>query len=188
MKSDAKTYTTFDISKICDVYPTTVANWIDERKLKAFTTPGGHRRVSADDLKKFLEKYKIPFPAELFSNDKKKVLVVDDDKAVLKVISRILTKSKNYEIYSTTDGFHAGHLFSEIKPGIIILDIKLPGIDGFEVCRRIREKDKNVKIIAITGYDSEETRKKIMASGANVYLSKPFKAEELLKNMRLLIK
>jgi len=85
MKSDTKTYTTFYISKICDVYPTTVANWIDEGKLKAFTTPGGHRRVSADDLKEFLKKYNMPVPEKLFSNGKKKVLAVDDDKAVLKV-------------------------------------------------------------------------------------------------------
>jgi len=188
MKSDTKTYTTFYISKICDVYPTTVANWIDEGKLKAFTTPGGHRRVSADDLKEFLKKYNMPVPEKLFSNGKKKVLAVDDDKAVLKVIRRILAKDKNYEMYSAVDGFQAGNLFSEIKPALVILDIKLPGIDGFEVCRQIREKDKNVKIIAITGYDSEETRKKILACGADAYLPKPFEVKVLIETVEKLFK
>ncbi len=187
MKNVAKTYTTFYIGKICGVYPTTVANWIDDGKLKAFTTPGGHRRVGAKVLKEFLEKYNVPLSDELAFEDRKKVLVVDDDNAVIKVILRILAKDKNYEVHSASDGFQAGNLFGEIKPALVILDIKLPGIDGFEVCRMIRKKNKNVKIIAITGYDSEETRKKIIASGADVYLPKPFKAEELLTKVRALI-
>ncbi|RLD16155.1 MAG: hypothetical protein DRI36_06100, partial [Caldiserica bacterium] len=57
-----KTFTTFDIAKILDVYPSTVAKWIDKGELNAFTTPGGHRRVRKSDLVSFLKKHNIPVP------------------------------------------------------------------------------------------------------------------------------
>ncbi|MFH1957375.1 MAG: response regulator [bacterium] len=188
MKSDTKTYTTFYISKICDVYPTTVANWIDEGKLKAFTTPGGHRRVRAKDLKEFLEKYNIPISDELVSEGRKKILVVDDDKIVLDSIVGVLQYKKKYKIFKAVDGFQAGQAVSEHEPDLIILDIMLPGMDGFEVCKTIRKKNKQVKIIAVTGYNTEENKNKILACGANAYMAKPFEMAELLKKIDDLLK
>ncbi|MFH1352314.1 MAG: response regulator [bacterium] len=188
MKSDTKTYTTFYISKICDVYPTTVANWIDEGKLKAFTTPGGHRRVSAGDLKKFLIEHNMPVPNELKSSGKIKVLIVDDDKIVLDSIVGILRYKKKYKVFTAMDGFHAGQAVNEHDPALIILDIMLPGMDGFEVCKTIRKRNKEVKILAVTGYNTEENKNKILANGADAYMAKPFEMAELLKKMDDLLK
>ena len=97
-----KTFTTFDIAGMLDVYPTTVADWIDNGKLKAFTTPGGHRRVNSEDLLEFLKKYNMPIPAEMVSSEnteKKKILIVDDDPKFVKSIEKVLKKkNKKYEV------------------------------------------------------------------------------------------
>ena len=181
MTKKEKTFTTFDISKICDVYPTTVANWIDEGKIKAFVTPGGHRRVNVNELREFLESHGMTVPDELKAPGKAKILVVDDDKIVLDAVVKILKYVKKYSVFTAEDGFKAGQAVVEHDPALIILDLMLPGIDGFEVCRTIRKKNKKVKIIAITGYNTEENKKKIIASGADAYLGKPFEMEVFLK-------
>ncbi len=94
-----KNYTTFNIARMLNVYSSTVARWIDERKLKAFVTPGGHRRVNGRDLYVFLKKHNMPIPAELTYSNKKKILVVDDNLGVLNSIVKILeTKKKKYAI------------------------------------------------------------------------------------------
>ncbi len=185
IKKREKTYTTFGISRICDVYPTTVANWIDKGILKAFATPGGHRRVREEDLKKFLKIHKIPVPEELSSPAKKRILVVDDDPAVRKAIEGVIkTQKKKYEVFTASDGFEAGLAVEIKKPHLVILDLLLPGIDGFGVCRIIKKYNKQMKILAVTGYDTPETKKEILEAGADDYMGKPFGRKELLEKVR----
>jgi len=187
-----RTFTTFDIASLCDVYPTTVANWIDKGELKAFSTPGRHRRVKSQDLFKFLRKHKMPLPSRIKlskQNYQYKILVVDDDPKVLKLITTILKKSrKGDKIYTAADGFSAGEAVSEIKPDLIILDIMLPGINGFQVCERIRDRNKHVKIIGITGYHAKENKRKILSAGANAFLPKPINMARLLKYINTMLK
>ncbi len=185
-----KIYSTFDISEICGASPTTVADWIDAGKLKAFHTPGGHRRVRKDDLLEFLKKYDMPIPDELIKDSRKKILIVDDDQAVIDLITRFLKQfPQKYQFASAIDGFQAGQTLAEFEPELIILDLMLPGIDGFEVCRDIRSNEKTIgiKILAITGYDTPVNRKKILSYGANDYLAKPFEMEDLGKKISILL-
>lgn len=183
-----KTFTTFNISKMLDVSRVTVTNWINEKKLKAYTTPGGHHRVEFTDLLIFLKKYKMPIPQELESSNRNKILIIDDDLNILKIIVKALKNQKGkYETFTAKDGFEAGQALSDFNPDLVVLDIMLPGIDGFKICKLIRERKKNVKIIAITGYGSEENKKRIIAAGANLFLSKPFDVEKLLKKIDILL-
>jgi excisionase family DNA binding protein len=185
-----KTLTTFDVAALIDVYHKTVSNWIDNGKLKAYLTPGGHRRVKTEDLIAFLTEHKMPIPPELASGDKKKILIVDDEEMILKLVSKaILGKSRSdfYSVFTAADGFNAGKMYSEIKPDLIILDIQLPGIDGITLCNNIRTNDKGVKIIAITGYATPENKRNMLAAGADAFFPKPLdmrilaeKVDELL--------
>ncbi|MBN2407060.1 MAG: helix-turn-helix domain-containing protein [Elusimicrobia bacterium] len=68
-----KPYTTFDIAKMLHVYSGTVARWIDDGKITAYVTPGGHRRVNGKDLKKFLMEYNMPIPPEIVDNEEEKI-------------------------------------------------------------------------------------------------------------------
>jgi len=171
---------------MCGVYPTTVANWIDKGILKAFATPGGHRRVGEKNLKDFLKSHKIPVPDELLHSPKKRILIVDDDKSVRDAMLGIIqTQKKKYETFTAADGFEAGLAVEIKKPHLVILDLLLPGIDGFGVCKIIKKHNKRIKILAVTGYDTPETKKEILKAGADDYMGKPFGAAELLKKVRM---
>ena len=81
-----KTYTTSEIAKELDVYPMTVARWIDNGELKAFITPGKHRRVSKEDLIEFCKKHNKPLPFSLEIKNRNKILIIDDDKKLIDVV------------------------------------------------------------------------------------------------------
>jgi excisionase family DNA binding protein len=180
MLKNEKTFTTFDIAGLLDVYPTTVANWIDSSKLSAYTTPGGHRRVKKMDFLAFLKKYKMPVPKDMQENIKKRVLIVDDDESTINSITKVLNRSEEqYKIETAANGFQAGHALYSFSPHLVILDIMLPGIDGFNVCNVIKQLNEKIKVIAITGYDSDENKIRILEAGADAYLPKPFEIKEL---------
>ncbi|MFA5858470.1 MAG: response regulator [Elusimicrobiota bacterium] len=179
-------FTTHHISKICGVTMPTVINWIEQGQLPAYKTLGGHRRVKQDDLIEFLKKNKFPLPDELAKEWSCRILIVDDEKGMINLITRLIKKSRPDCILSSAmDGFEAGRQVVSFKPDIVILDLKLPGIDGFEVCRKLKfdPQTKHIKILAITEHHSEETKKKIPSYGADAYLSKPFDNKEFI--MRL---
>ena len=112
----------------------------------------------------------------------KKVLIVDDDPLIQKMLTKALSAQK-YETAVASDGFEAGIKVAEFRPGLIILDLLMPVVDGFEVCKRIKgnPKTSHIKILAITGYDTTGNRDRIMAEGADAYMAKPFNLNTLLK-------
>jgi two-component system, OmpR family, response regulator len=174
-----QTYTTFDIAKLLDVYPTTVANWIDNSKLKAFNTPGGHRRVMADDLAVFMRNHNMPIPGELRS-DRVKILVVDDDQTMLRNINTFLLQDGRYEVFTAADGFAAGQAVVQHRPDLVLLDIRLPGIDGIKVCEQIKDQYPETKVIAITGYATQDNKDRMTKAGADAFLCKPFRLKAML--------
>lgn len=179
-------YTTHQVSKFCNVYPTTVINWIKEGKLPAYTTAGGHRRIKREDLLKLMKKNNMPMPQELVKGDKNRVLVIDDDPKILKMINTILSSEKDLEVLTTSDGFQAGLTVSIWMPDIILLDMLMPDIDGFEVSRRLKsdEKTKDIPIIAVTVLKDPKEIKKMLSAGITDYISKPFKSEDLVKKIK----
>lgn len=179
-------YTTHQISKFCNVYPTTVINWIKEGILPAYTTPGGHRRIKRDDLLKLMQKNNMPIPAELTKGDKNKVLVIDDDPKILRMINTVLSSEKDLEVLTADSGFQAGLTVSIWMPDIILLDMLMPDIDGFKVCRQLKsdEKTKDIPIIAVTVLKDPKEIKKMRACGITDYISKPFKAQDLVKKIK----
>ncbi|MBI4668942.1 MAG: helix-turn-helix domain-containing protein [Elusimicrobia bacterium] len=105
-----KQFTTHDIARICAVTIPGVIRWIEEGKLKAYKTPGGHRRILAPDFLDFLKRYQMPIPLEVEGWNKKRVLVVDDDAPVRQVLKRIISRiGSDIEIQEAADGFEAGH-------------------------------------------------------------------------------
>lgn len=180
---EEKIYTTYEVSKFCKADISTVTDWITRGMLSAYKTPGGHRRVKEKELKGFLEKYSLPVPEELKRGDKKRILIVDDEASIRKIIIRAINKAKlDVETEIACDGFEAGSQVANFKPDIVILDIKLPGVDGFKVCEQIKSNNatQDIKIIAITGYPSEEIKKRILNCGAADFISKPFVLDELI--------
>lgn len=179
-------FTTHKASKYCNVYPSTVINWINEGLLEAFTTPGGHRRIKKSDLLKLMKKNNMPIPDELVEGEKNKVLVVDDDPKILKMIETILLSEDNIEVFTAKDGFEAGSMVYSKNPDLILLDFRMPNMDGFEVCRRLKsdDKTKDIPIIAVTVLSEEKEIKNMFDAGVIDHLPKPFKTEELIEKIK----
>jgi len=181
---------TIAIAQMCQVTPPTIIRWLEEGHLPFFTTVGGHRKVWDDDLAAFLKKRNISIPAELKYLESKKVLIVDDEDQVRKVVKRAIQKSfPEIEIYEASDGYEAGHQMALLNPTLVILDIKLPGIDGYKVCKMIRSDPRlgNTKILTISGHNVEESQKRSLKSGADDFLGKPFDMNQLKEKLERLM-
>ena len=111
---------------------------------------------------------------------KKKILIVEDEESLLKLESILLT-SKGYDVHGVGDGQAALDAISEVKPDLVLLDIMLPEIDGFEVCRRLKEdkKSQHIPVIFITALDEIANKTKGFQLGAVDYITKPFDALEV---------
>ena len=181
----AKTLSTFRIAKMLHVDPGSVANWIDQGLLSAHRTPGGHRRVTADDLVRFLRKHKMPIPEELGARPTR-VLVVDDEPAITRLIARAVQNAHpDVEVTEAHDGFRAGQIVATLKPDVVVLDLKMPGMDGYEVCRLIKSQEatQHTEILAMTAYPSPENFARIRECGARVCLPKPLDMDKLLQEV-----
>jgi excisionase family DNA binding protein len=184
-KNRERPLTTGEVAQFCHVTHRAVLKWVASGKLRAYRTPGKHSRVSVEDFIGFLEQYHMPVPAELQSLRApipKKILIVDDDRGMVSSLQRLLMLENKYMIEVAFDGFEAGKKFAGFRPDFIILDIRMPGVDGYQVCANIRRDPNNsrVKILAISGVSEKEEMQKILDLGADDYLQKPF-SNKLLK-------
>ena len=114
----------------------------------------------------------------------KRFLCIDDDRTLLLIVKQILTKSfgaQTLEVFQASTGEEGLKIMREIKPDIILCDIHMPGMDGFEVCQRVRELKLRSAVILMSAYDAEQDNAiKASDTGADAYLSKPIKKGELL--------
>lgn len=112
----------------------------------------------------------------------KRILVVDDDEMVLIALSELL-KPEGYEVQSVASGASALEKLEGDGYDLLMLDIIMPGMDGFELCKKIREIEnyKETPIVFLTAKSREEDRTKGMEVGANLFLSKPISPDKLLK-------
>jgi excisionase family DNA binding protein len=186
-KRAAKTiYTTHEVSRLLHVNPRSVINWIEQDLLPSYRTPGGHRRIRHDDLLAFLRKHQIPTPSSLVDGQFG-ILIVDDEKEIIDMISSFLQRQGTYEISAASDGISALIEVGRIKPDLLILDIMIPGVDGVEVCRRIKGDTTNkTAIIAVSG--TAEKENKVLQAGADAFMLKPIDLDKLHAEARRLLR
>jgi two-component system response regulator MprA len=114
------------------------------------------------------------------------ILVVDDDPRILSVVSRGL-HFEGYDVQTAVDGLEALRIARDNPPNAVVLDVMLPGIDGLEVCQRLR-RGTNVPILMLTARDAVTDRIAGLDSGADDYLIKPFDFDELVARIRALLR
>ncbi len=116
-----------------------------------------------------------------------KILVVDDDKTNLKFLKEIL--DEEFQLYSVDSGEEALRVIHEFRPNIVLLDIMLPGVDGYRVCQSIKQDERcdQIKIILISAKAMLNERQKGYEAGADDYITKPFDHEELMKKIKTLL-
>ena len=115
----------------------------------------------------------------------KKILIVDDEPDILKVVT-FRVKKLEYEVVTATNGQEALDLIQKEEPDLILLDIELPVMNGYEVCQRVKtnEKLKHIPIIFLTASSASKIAEKVKEFNADDYLIKPFDSKELLKKIK----
>ncbi|MDR1637276.1 MAG: helix-turn-helix domain-containing protein [Treponema sp.] len=160
-------FSALEVANICGVVNQTAINWIRSGYLKAFTTPGGQYRVYAEDLSAFLDKRGMRNPAEVLhdiagASARETALIIDHDWDMNNRLKTWFQKNfSGYQVFQALDGFDAGYRMAVSKPGIVFLNADLPGADGFELAKRIKNDSGlgNPLIVAFVNDDPAETGK-----------------------------
>ena len=177
-------------AKVCRVSKKTVLNWIYRDALKAFTTFGGHYRIWPGDLKKFLGTAGMDIPFQYVDDRQTTFLLVDDDPAYTLLLKEaICTQFENADILTSDDGYEALLLIGERKPHVVLLDFKMPKIDGFQVLELLksRKKDNAMKIVVLSAYVDSQVRQRLNGTVADLVLEKGRGVHEILSSLTELL-
>jgi len=176
-----KSFNTSRAARYCHVSPDTIRDWANRGIIRMFRTPGGHRRITREDLIRFLREQNMPVDSELL-NRPKRVLVVDDLADVAKALAEMVKEvDKGIEVETANSGFEAGRTLQTFEPDLVLLDLKMPNMDGFEVCKQIKSDPltAHIAVIGVTGVFTEEESTEIIQLGATAVLHKPISLEML---------
>lgn len=188
-------YSALEVANMCGVVNQTAINWIRGGYLKAFNTPGGQYRVYKDDLINFIETRGMRIPEGLLNSVEteanwKSVIIIDDDLGLNNAISAYITKNiTNLNVYQSFDGFDAGAQLVEKKPGFVLLDLSLPGVNGQEICKRIKTDPAFGKpyIIVITALDNPSLEAEMLSLGADKFFRKPLGMAQLAEAINFVL-
>jgi excisionase family DNA binding protein len=174
--------TTGQIATSCQVTIPTVKRWIREGHLSAFQTAGGHFRITEDEFRRFQDVHRIP--VETNGADVEalpKILIVDDDAALLETLWEALAWDGRYKVEVAHDGYEGLIKVGSFAPNLLILDVRMPGLNGFQVCRRVKADPgtRDTRILAISGHGGQHTREQILEAGADGFLDKPIRLDDL---------
>ena len=184
-------FTTFQVARHLGVSPPTVVNWVNSGLLTAHRTPGGHRRIAREDILSFARDHDYPLAAELSAGSPvpapvgRKVLIVDDEPDFCAMVRDYLQLRGGFEVEVADSGFSAGLTVARFRPGVILMDILMPDMDGFEVVRMLRKDPemRNIPVIACTAYRDPQIEERVRRDGFNGFMLKPIKLDQLLAIM-----
>lgn len=117
---------------------------------------------------------------------KRTVLVVDDDPLVIEILQTVLNLEE-FEVTTASDGATALERVGERRPDVVVLDVMMPGLDGFEVCRRLKADHPSLPVVLLTARNSEADRAEAQDADCDVYLTKPFSPLDLIGRLRDLV-
>ncbi len=173
-----------EVAELLMVSPVTVRQWAQKKWIHAISTAGGHRRFLRHNVEQFARERGM----ELVSDGPPRVLVVDDNRSFARYLADLLANQASpVDTETAHDGFDAGRKVLQFAPDIVLLDLKMPGMDGFSVCEQLKQDDvtKHIRIIAMTGYYTPDNETRILEAGAEACLAKPFDKSVLLDVMGL---
>jgi len=162
-------FTASDVARFCQVDLKTIHNWADKGEIRHFRTPGRHLRFRRLDVLDFLRKYGYPIP-EVLRLGKPKVVAVDEDANVLAGLRRVLTR--RFDLTTFQDPFDALVAVGSLQPDALILDVKMPGLDGLRLLERLKTIEATAHIRAIVYSGHEDMRKAALEAGAYDFILK----------------
>ncbi len=177
-------FTTGEAAELCRVSQQTIIRCFDAGRLTGFRVPGSKfRRIPREELLRFMRENDIPTTA--LEAGLKRVLVVDDDPAIIELFTDALQRDGRFEIATAQSGYDAGMLTESFKPHAVLLDYMLPDVNGNIVCRRLRSNPAtaHVKIILVSGVVKQSDIDMLLKAGADEFVQKPFDIQKLLDRL-----
>ena len=180
-------YTTFHVAKMLGVAPPTIVNWCNAGLIKCHRTAGGqlgagrgHRRILPHDLLQFCETAGYPVPAEvraaavLSPRTQASLVIVDDDADFTRVAAEYLVAKAGFKVAVVHHPFDAGREIERLRPAVVLLDLRMPGMDGFEVLRKIRQDPEiqRTLVIACTAFRDATVEDRARHQGFDDYYEK----------------
>jgi excisionase family DNA binding protein len=165
-----------------------IKTWIREDQLRALRTPGGHHRIAESDLLAFQER--LAESSRGRGPSRPRILLADDDEQLLSALRETLEQLIPEAVLSTaSDGYEALLEVGAFDPDVLVLDIRMPRLDGFEVCRRLkaRRETADIRILAVTAYPEGQVRQRMIECGADDFLEKPFAIERFRSRVLALL-
>lgn len=180
--SGKQVLTTGEAAELCNVSQQTIIRCFDNGRLTGFRVPGSRfRRIPRAELVRFMKANEIP--VDLLDGDLTRILVVDDDPSIVRIIGEMLDREERFEVRTASTGYDAGMLTREFRPNVILLDYMLPDVNGNVVCERIKADPDlaDTRVVIISGVVRQDEIDGLMAAGADAFIPKPFQVEALVE-------
>jgi excisionase family DNA binding protein len=182
--SDPDWLTLGQAAKYLGVAQSTIRKWSDQGRVPAFYTPGGHRRYRRQDLDNFLSR---SGPGGAVQQGPV-VLIVDDDERVREYV-RVNLEMEGYTVREAGSAEEGFEVLEDVSPDLVLLDVMMPEVDGWEMLRRVRERHgiDAIPVIMFSGKVDEEAVGEAAARGAQGFLGKPFDPQRLVEHAKQLL-
>jgi len=197
--------TTGEVAKYCGVNFRTVIRWIEKGYLQSYKLPGrGDNRIPVKSFVEFLESNGMPVPSELTQEShgddntatspeagaeatNTKILVIEDEELMAKSIKRALVRC-GYQVEHASNGIEAGIMLERFQPGLITLDLQMPGMSGFEVLEALKANDNyaSIKVLVVSAATKVKMLE-VMELGVDGVLEKPFQSSDLIEQVQALM-
>ena len=184
METDKQYLTPNEVAELLMVSPVTVRQWAQKGMLKAYTTPGGHRRFLPEDIEDFCKERKVNKIQR--TGETTRMLIIDNDRQVLDQLQQVVgNNNSQVEIESANDGFLAGQKVEAFKPHVVLLNLESPNCDGFSICKQLKQspRTEKIRVIAMSESFAPETVERVKADGADTCIKKPLESAELLTSI-----
>lgn len=178
-----------EVATLFLVSPITVRQWAQKGLLKAEITVGGHRRFLRREVEHFAREHRLSGARFASGPSLARLLVVDDDRQLVGYLRELLSEIENLQVETAYDGFDAGTKMQVLRPHVVLLDLMMAGLNGFEVCQRIKadSQTRDARVITMTGFTSPENTDRSLLAGAEQCLAKPLEAAVVLELMRSVV-
>jgi excisionase family DNA binding protein len=168
-------------AKFLGVAQSTIRKWSDQGRVPAFYTPGGHRRYRRRDLELFVDRSgpsgKPGGPL---------VLVVDDDARIREYV-RVNLEMEGYLVREASSADEALQAIDDQAPELVLLDVVMPGVDGWQMLQRMQEKHGSIPVIMFSGQVDEQSATDAEQRGARGFIGKPFDPQQLIERAKQLV-
>jgi excisionase family DNA binding protein len=182
--SDPDWLTLGQAAKYLGVAQSTIRKWSDQGRVPAFYTPGGHRRYRRPDLDNFLNRSGPGGSAQ----HGPLVLIVDDDERVREYV-RVNLEMEGYAVREAGSADEGLEVLEEVSPDLILLDVMMPEVDGWEMLRRVQERHGigAIPVVMFSGKVNEQSAAEATARGAQGFVGKPFDPQQLIEQAKQLL-